>query len=97
MTYSIWKGLQPISFVAVVAMLKLHFAVWIVMGLIGGASSVSYIPIIDTPSIVPNSGKMDPLTMFLCLPWALYSTWDIQALVVAARMMETCLVIVGWC
>jgi hypothetical protein len=78
-----------------VATLKLSFVVWIVMGHIGGASPASSNCILTTPSIALNIGKMDYLKMLHCVTWNMFLSLVIQAQVVPAQRMETCLEIVG--
>jgi hypothetical protein len=41
-----------------------HFAVWIVMGHVGGASHASLNAMLNIPSIDLNNGKMGPLKRF---------------------------------
>jgi hypothetical protein len=69
----------------------LGFAVWIVMGYTGGASPVSLNAMLNIPSIDLSSGKMVPLKMFRCATWAMFSSLVMQAQVVTAPMMTTCL------
>jgi hypothetical protein len=72
-------------------MSKLGFAVWIVMSCIGGVSFASFYAMLNIPSITPNSGKKDPLEMFYCATWAMFSYLVTQAQVVHVQRMTTCL------
>jgi hypothetical protein len=71
-------------------MSKLGFVVWIVMGRIGGVSLASFYAMLNIPSIAPNSEK-DPLKMFHCATWAMFSYLVTQAQVVHVQRMTTCL------
>jgi hypothetical protein len=75
----------------VAVMSKLGFVVWIVMGRIGGVSLASFYTMLNISSITPNSGKKDPLKMFHCATWAMFSYLVTQAQVVHVQRMTTCL------
>jgi hypothetical protein len=72
-------------------MLKLGFVVLIVMGHIGGVSLASFHAMLNISFIAPNSGKKDPLKMFHCATWAMFSYLVTQAQVAHVQRMTTCL------
>ena len=55
------------------------------MGNIGGVSLASFRAMLNIPSIAPNSGMKDPLKMFHCVTWAMFSYLVTQAQVFMSR------------